>query len=126
LGLSTAHLSAAATKPPVKPFRSWPQLIVDPKGMAEAQKLMPDLTYCNDADETMVGAEALVLLPEWNEFRALDLLRAGQLLVNPLVIDLRNIYQPPEMAAAGLCYMSIGRPPQAPRSDTQTELRALA
>ena len=98
----------------------------DPEGMAEAQKLMPNLTYCNDAYETMVGAEALVLLTEWNEFRALDLVRVGQLLVNPLVIDLRNIYQPQEMAAAGLYYISVGRLPQLPESKTPTELRALA
>jgi len=98
----------------------------DPEGMAEAQKLMPNLTYCNDAYETMVGAEALVLLTEWNEFRALDLVRVGQLLVNPLVIDLRNIYQPQEMAAAGLYYISVGRPPQLPESKTSTQLRALA
>jgi UDPglucose 6-dehydrogenase len=98
----------------------------DPEGMAEARKLMPDLTYCNDAYETMMGAEALVLLTEWNEFRALDLVRVGQLLVNPLVIDLRNIYQPQEMAAAGLCYVSVGRPPQLPESKTPAQLRALA
>jgi len=98
----------------------------DPEGMAEAQKLMPNLTYCNDAYETMVGAEALVLLTEWNEFRALDLVRVGQLLVNPLVIDLRNIYQPQEMAAAGLYYISVGRPPQLPESKTSTQVRALA
>ena len=98
----------------------------DPEGMAEAQKLMPNLTYCNDAYETMVGAEALVLLTEWNEFRALDLVRVGQLLVNPLVIDLRNIYQPQEMAAAGLYYISVGRLPQLPESKASTQLRALA
>src|SRR6516162_693946 len=98
----------------------------DPEGMAEARKLMPNLTYCNDAYETMVGAEALVLLTEWNEFRALDLVRVGQLLVNPLVIDLRNIYQPQEMAAAGLYYISVGRLPQLPESKTPTQLRALA
>jgi UDPglucose 6-dehydrogenase len=98
----------------------------DPEGMIEAQKLMPNLTYCNDAYETMVGAEALVLLTEWNEFRGLDLVRVGQLLVNPLVIDLRNIYQPQEMAAAGLCYISVGRPPQLPESKTPAQLRALA
>jgi UDPglucose 6-dehydrogenase len=98
----------------------------DPEGMVEAQKLMPDLTYCSDAYETMMGAEALVLLTEWNEFRGLDLVRVGQLLVNPLVIDLRNIYQPLEMAAAGLCYVSVGRLPQLPESKTQAQLRALA
>ena len=94
----------------------------DPEGMAEARKLLPDLVYCNDAYETMAGADALVLLTEWNEFRALDLTRVGRLLMRPLVIDLRNIYQPAEVAAAGLSYVSIGRRPPRPR----TELRALA
>jgi len=83
----------------------------DPEGMAEAKKLMPELDYCNDAYQTMRGADALVLLTEWNEFRALDLARVRDLLAAPLVIDLRNIYQPEELAAAGLSYVSIGRPP---------------
>jgi len=82
----------------------------DPEGMAEAKKLMPDLVYCRDAYDTMEGAEALVLLTEWNEFRLLDLGRVKDLLATPLVIDLRNIYRPDEMAAAGLWYVSIGRP----------------
>jgi len=98
----------------------------DPEGMAEAKKLLPDLVYCKDAYETMAGAEALVLLTEWNEFRALDLARVGRLLVNRLVIDLRNIYQPHEMAEAGFRYISIGRPPQVPQTKTTAELRALA
>jgi UDPglucose 6-dehydrogenase len=84
--------------------------VFDPEGMAEAQKLMPDLVYCRDAYWTMKGADALVLLTEWNEFRGLDLGRVKRLLARPLVIDLRNIYQPQEMAAAGLSYVSIGRP----------------
>jgi UDPglucose 6-dehydrogenase len=71
---------------------------------------MPGLVYCRDAYQTMEGADALVLLTEWNEFRGLDLGRVRDLLARPLVIDLRNIYQPHEMAAAGLCYHSIGRP----------------
>src|SRR5271157_524624 len=82
----------------------------DPEGMAEAKKLMPELVYCKDAYQTMRGAEALVLLTEWNEFRALDLARVADLLATPLIIDLRNIYQPEEMEAAGLSYVSIGRP----------------
>ena len=94
----------------------------DPEGIAEAKKLMPDLVYCRDAYEAMDGADALVLLTEWNEFRALDLARVERLLETPLVIDLRNIYQPAEMAAAGLSYISIGRPARPPRAD----LRALA
>jgi UDPglucose 6-dehydrogenase len=81
----------------------------DPEGMDEAQKLLPGLTYCADAYETMEGADALVLLTEWNAFRALDLDRVRNLLGGALVIDLRNIYQPQEMVAAGLSYVSIGR-----------------
>ena len=70
----------------------------------------------------MVGADALVILTEWNAFRALDLGRVRSLLAVPLVIDLRNIYQPEEMTAAGLSYVSVGRPPRIVRP----ELRALA
>ena len=94
----------------------------DPGGMIEAEKLLPDLTYCGDAYETMVGADALVILTEWNAFRALDLGRVRSLLAAPLVIDLRNIYQPEEMTAAGLSYVSVGRPPRIVRP----ELRVLA
>ena len=88
----------------------------DPAGIDEARNLMPDLVYCDDAYEAAEGADALVLLTEWNEFRALDLARIERLLAEPLVIDLRNIYQPAEMAAAGLSYVSIGRPPQLCRA----------
>jgi len=94
----------------------------DPEGMPEAKRLMPEPVYCQDAYQTMGGADALILLTEWNEFRGLDLGRVKDLLASPLVIDLRNIYQPQEMAAAGLTYFSIGRPAQRARR----ELRALA
>ena len=89
----------------------------DPEGMAEAKNLLPDMTYCGDAYETMEGADALVLITEWNAFRALDLARVKRLLRTPLVVDLRNIYPPHEMAEAGLSYVSIGRGPRllAPR-----------
>jgi UDPglucose 6-dehydrogenase len=89
----------------------------DPEGMAEAKKLMPELVYCRNAYETMEGAEGLVLLTEWNEFRLLDLSRVKELLATPLVIDMRNIYRPDEMAAAGLAYVSIGRPGMTPGPD---------
>jgi UDPglucose 6-dehydrogenase len=82
----------------------------DPEGIAEAKRLMPELDYCADAYATMEGADALVLITEWNEFRGLDLERVKVLLRQPLVIDLRNIYKPEEMTAAGLTYHSIGRP----------------
>jgi|GEM_PF-1841550 len=96
--------------------------VLDPECMDEAKKLMPELVYCRDAYQTTEGADALILLTEWNEFRGLDLGRVRDLLASPLVIDLRNIYQPQEMAAAGFSYLSIGRPAQR----AQPELRALA
>jgi UDPglucose 6-dehydrogenase len=89
----------------------------DPEGMAEAEGLLPELVYCTDAYEAMVAADGLVILTEWNAFRALDLNRVRNLLATPLVIDLRNIYQPAEMTDAGLTYVSIGRRPQFPRSE---------
>ena len=82
----------------------------DPEGLAEARKLMPDLHYCTDAYEAMDGADALVILTEWNEFRSLDLRQIRERLRQPVVIDLRNIYNPADMADAGFVYHSIGRP----------------
>ena len=98
----------------------------DPEGMEEARKLMPELVYCSDAYETMDGADALVLITEWNEFRALDLGRVKSLLRQPIVIDLRNIYQPAEMTAAGFAYHSVGRPGGVPTSDIPAGLRVIA
>lgn len=94
----------------------------DPEGMDEAKKLLPGLDYCADAYAAIEGADALVLLTEWNAFRALDLGRVKSLLATPLVIDLHNIYQPHEMVDAGLAYVSVGRAARTPRP----QLRALA
>ena len=82
----------------------------DPQGMHEAKKLLTDVEFCDDAYATMREADALVIVTEWNEFRALDLARARQLLRRPVLVDLRNIYQPADMQAAGFDYVSIGRP----------------
>jgi UDPglucose 6-dehydrogenase len=95
----------------------------DPEGTEEARKLMPDIAYCGNSYETMAGADALVLVTEWNEFRALDLDRVKSLLKTPTVIDLRNIYKPADMAAAGFFYTSIGR---ASPGVTPAQLRNLA
>jgi UDPglucose 6-dehydrogenase len=84
----------------------------DPEGMAEARKLMPEVTYCETAYEAMTGADAVVIITEWNEFRALDLARMRRLLRRPVLVDLRNIYNPEDMAAAGFEYSCIGRPRQ--------------
>jgi UDPglucose 6-dehydrogenase len=81
----------------------------DPEGMAEAKKLMPDLSYCADPYEAMTGADAVVFLTEWNSYRALDLQRMKSILKQPVVVDLRNIYRPSEMRAGGFRYSSIGR-----------------
>ena len=86
----------------------------DPAGMAEARALLDGVVWCNDSYEAMAGADALVILTEWNEFRALDLERARSQLRTPLVVDLRNIYEPADMASAGLRYVSIGRPAVSP------------
>jgi UDPglucose 6-dehydrogenase len=82
----------------------------DPQGMPEARKLLDDVVWCDNPYRAMERADALAILTEWNEFRALDLRRVKSLLGAPIVIDYRNIYSPDEMAAAGFYYASIGRP----------------
>jgi UDPglucose 6-dehydrogenase len=81
----------------------------DPEGMKEAEKLLDGVTFCGAAYEAMEGADAVVIVTEWNEFRALDLKRVRALLRSPTVVDLRNIYKPADMAEAGFFYFSIGR-----------------
>jgi UDPglucose 6-dehydrogenase len=81
----------------------------DPEGMDEAKKQMPDLDYRNDPYEAIDGADAVVILTEWNSYRSLDLDRVKSLLKAPVFIDLRNIYRPAEMQAAGFQYSSLGR-----------------
>ena len=82
----------------------------DPEGMNEAKKHL-NVEMCADAYAALEGADGVVILTEWNEFRALDLKTAKSLLKRPLMVDLRNIYRPDEMAKAGFAYISIGRPP---------------
>jgi UDPglucose 6-dehydrogenase len=82
----------------------------DPEGMAEAKQLLDGITLCDDAYQTMDGADGLVLVTEWNAFRNLDLGRMRRLMAAPVVVDLRNIYDPQEMRRAGFAYHCIGRP----------------
>ncbi len=82
----------------------------DPEGMGEAKKLLDGVVWCDTAYETLGGADALVIVTEWNEFRGLDLKRVKSLLRQPVVADLRNIWNPEEMAALGFRYASVGRP----------------
>ncbi len=81
----------------------------DPAAMKEMGERFPQMTLCKDAYEVCDGADALVIVTEWNEFRMLDLGRVKQLLSEPILIDLRNIYDPPGMRAAGFHYVSVGR-----------------
>ena len=90
----------------------------DPAGMDEARKLMPDIVYCRDAYDAMDGADIVVILTEWNEFRSLNVTRMKQLLKRPAMVDLRNVYEPAAMLAAGFSYSSIGRPVPGPANKT--------
>ncbi|WP_339705472.1 UDP-glucose/GDP-mannose dehydrogenase family protein [uncultured Sphingosinicella sp.] len=81
----------------------------DPEGMKAAASLLPGVEMGGNAYEALEGADAAVLLTEWNEFRALDLKRVRGLLRIATIIDLRNVYRDGEMAAAGIDYVSIGR-----------------
>jgi UDPglucose 6-dehydrogenase len=85
----------------------------DPEGDKEASRLL-NVEMCKDAYEALEGADGVVILTEWNEFRALDLGRVKSLLKRPLMVDLRNIYKPQSMAAAGFTYVSVGRPTAEP------------
>jgi UDPglucose 6-dehydrogenase len=86
----------------------------DPEGMREARVLLEDVAWCEDAYDAAKGADALAILTEWNEFRALDLDRLKAVMKAPVIVDLRNIYKPAEMAAAGFRYTSVGRKPVKP------------
>ena len=81
----------------------------DPEGMKEAQKYLKDVTWCQDEYDCAANADAVVILTEWNRFRALDLARLKSLLKHPLMVDLRNVYAPGMMLQAGFSYYSIGR-----------------
>jgi UDPglucose 6-dehydrogenase len=82
----------------------------DPAGMEHARRELPDLEYCSDAYSCAKGADALVIVTEWAQFRALDLARLKREMAQPIIVDLRNIYRPAEMAQFGFAYESIGRP----------------
>ena len=82
----------------------------DPAGMEEARKLIPGLATAPDPYACMQGADALIILTEWDQFRALDLVRVKAALRTPVIVDLRNIYKPADMSQKGFTYVSIGRP----------------
>ncbi|NTU66690.1 MAG: UDP-glucose/GDP-mannose dehydrogenase family protein [Candidatus Moranbacteria bacterium] len=81
----------------------------DPEAMEEAKKIMPDLEYVDDPYKACEGADVLVFMTEWNEYRALDLERVKSLLNAPVVVDLRNVYTVKAMKKEGFKYYSVGR-----------------
>ena len=81
----------------------------DPEGMAEAAHLLPDVQMTDSAYAAAQGADAVVIVTEWDPFRALDLDRLKLLMSQPVLVDLRNIYRPEDMAARGFQYSGIGR-----------------
>ena len=84
--------------------------VFDPEGMDEARAVLDGVTWCDGIYESLEDADAMVIVTEWNVFRSLDLGRAKSLMATPCMIDLRNIYEPDEMTAAGFTYHSVGRP----------------
>ena len=82
----------------------------DPAGMEQAKPLLPDIAYAGSAYSCAEGADALVIVTEWEQFRALDLARLKETMARPVVVDLRNVYRPEDMAKHGFVYRSVGRP----------------
>jgi UDPglucose 6-dehydrogenase len=81
----------------------------DPVAMHEAKEVLPNITYCKETYEVAKDADALVFMTEWNQFRSLDLDKLKKLLKKPLVLDLRNIYEPSRMKEKGFEYIAVGR-----------------
>jgi UDPglucose 6-dehydrogenase len=86
--------------------------IYDPEAMEEGSKLLSQAIPCQDAYDAAQGADALILMTEWNQFRNLDLEKLKASLRRPIFIDLRNVYEPDRVAALGFRYVCVGRPPR--------------
>ncbi len=94
----------------------------DPAGMEQAKAVIGNVAFCQDAYDCAKGASALVIVTEWEQFRALDFERLKEVMERPVLVDLRNVYPPEEVARAGFAYESVGRagktmraPPPLPR-----------
>jgi UDPglucose 6-dehydrogenase len=82
----------------------------DPVAMDNARRMLPpSVAYCDDSYDAIDGADAVVIVTEWNQFRSLDMKRILGLLRQPIVIDLRNVYDPRKMREWGFTYSSVGR-----------------
>lgn len=81
----------------------------DPEGMEQAKAVLSNVTYCSDPYEALDGADAAVIVTEWDAFRALDIERVKSLLSKPIMVDLRNLYSRGDMERAGFSYVGVGR-----------------
>jgi len=89
----------------------------DPAGMDEAATLLNGVEFCDDAYQTLEGADVLAIITEWNEFRALDMDRVKQSLNQPVLVDLRNIYAPDDQVQSGFKYYCVGRGGMTPNEE---------
>ena len=85
--------------------------VYDPKGMTEAHMFIDDVSWSDDPYSAIKGADGVVILTEWGEFKYLDLDKIKELLKSPLIIDLRNMFSPDDIIKKGFDYVSIGRKP---------------
>jgi len=90
----------------------------DPEGMEAAGRILENVTFVSDAYEAVDNADAVVIVTEWNAFRALDLTRIRNAMRSPVLVDLRNIYRHDEVVRHGFRYASIGRPHGGPESNS--------
>jgi len=82
----------------------------DPVGVEQAKRVLPDgVSYCTSAYTAAAGADALVIVTEWEQFRALDFERLKSIMQRPVLVDLRNVYRPEDVARHGFVYESVGR-----------------
>ena len=86
----------------------------DPIAMGNARAELQDVAFCSDEYDAARGADVLVLVTEWNQFRALDLQRIKKVMKSPRIVDLRNVYEPVDMARLGFVYRCVGRRPVDP------------
>src|SRR5258707_3201618 len=89
--------------------------VYDPVGMEQAKLVLADVTYCHGPYDCVEEADAVVIVTEWEQFRALDLERLRDLMACPVMVDLRNVYRPDEMKKYGFAYTSIARLPTQQR-----------
>jgi UDPglucose 6-dehydrogenase len=84
--------------------------VFDPVGMEQAKKVFENVTFCENAYRCAKGCHALVIVTEWEQFRALDLKELSAIMACPVIVDLRNIYSPDEVERNGFLYCGVGRP----------------